>query len=633
MNEAVQRLAQLVCQFCLAAIAVVGFVWLVDLPLRLGLPLMGEQFILVIAGLATAAGFLKKPKQARPGAIELTLALIALCAWAWAGVRYEDWLINGGHREAEKWLTGALALLLLLEATRRHCGNGIAILVGVFALYGLVGHWLPGVVQAEYNEPRRLIGYLYTDTNGVPGTVLAVASTIVLAFIFFSRCLGMTGAGKFFDQLSLALLGHYRGGPAKVAVGSSSLFGLISGSSVANVVSSGIVTIPLMKRHGFSPAYAGAVEAVASNAGQITPPVMGTTAFLIAEFLQIPYGEVVLAAIIPALIFYLALLVQIDSHAARNGLRGIARGSLPALKAVLAEGWVFLVPIALLVYLMFWAGTNVSKAALYAAGTMLLLAPLRGHRVPLRRLLRELTVGVGEDMLAILLVSAAAGIVIGVLNISGLSFSVTVLLTSAGQNAGMLAMLALTALIAVVLGMGMPTAAVYVLLSVVLAPTLVKMGIAPLPAHLFIFYFGLMSMLTPPVAMASYAAASIASADLWKTSIAALRLGAAGYLLPFIFVLNPALLGHGSAIEVVYAVLTVAMSAALIGWAVEGCLGSRALNRGCRSLLLSAGLIVGTSTLWAGSDSAVNLVALLIIAALAWAVRRRAQPVLDARPA
>lgn len=633
MNEAVQRLARLVCQFCLAAIAVVGFIWLIDLPLKLGLPLMGEQFILMIAGLATAAGLLKKPKEASPGAIELALALIALGAWAWAGVRYEDWLINGGHREAEKWLTGAFALILLLEATRRHCGNGIAILMGLFALYGLFGHWLPGVIQADHNEPRRLIGYLYTDTNGVPGTVLAVASTIVLAFIFFSRCLGMTGAGKFFDQLSLALLGHYRGGPAKVAVGSSSLFGLISGSSVANVVSSGIVTIPLMKRHGFPPAYAGAVEAVASNAGQITPPVMGTTAFLIAEFLQIPYGDVVLAAIIPALIFYLALLVQIDSHAARNGLRGIARGSLPALKVVLTEGWVFLVPIALLVYLMFWAGTSVSKAALYAAGTMLLLAPLRGHRVPLRRLLRELTVGVGEDMLAILLVSAAAGIVIGVLNISGLSFSVTVLLTAAGQNAGMLAMLALTAMIAVVLGMGMPTAAVYVLLSVVLAPTLVKMGIAPLPAHLFIFYFGLMSMLTPPVAMASYAAASIAGSDLWKTSIIGLRLGAAGYLLPFVFALNPALLGHGSAVEVAYAVLTVTMSAALIGWAVEGCLGSRALNGGCRVLLLCAGLIAGTSTLWAGSDSALNLVALLVSAGLAWAVHRRAQPVLDARPA
>ncbi len=439
----------------------------------------------------------------------------------------------------------------------------------------------------------------------------------------------MTGAGKFFDELSLGLLGHYRGGPAKVAVGSSSLFGLISGSSVANVVSSGIVTIPLMKRNGFAPSYAGAVEAVASNAGQITPPVMGTTAFLIAEFLQIPYSEVVLAAFMPAAIFYIALLVQIDSYAARNRLLGIPRTSLPALAKVFAEGWVFLVPICLLVFLMFWAGTSVSKAALYAAAAMLVLGLLKGPRPTLRKLLAELTVGVGEDMLAILLVSAAAGIVIGVLNITGLSFSITVLLTAVGQSAGMLAMLAITALIAVVLGMGMPTAAVYVLLSVVLAPALVKMGIAPLAAHMFIFYFGLMSMLTPPVAMASYAAASIAGADLWKTSVDGLRLGASGYLLPFVFVLNPALLGKGSVLEIAYAAVTVSLSAALIGWAAEGCIGSRVMASKYRWLLLTAGLSAGTSTVWAGSDSSTNLLVVAVIVVLAWALHRRAQPPLD----
>ena len=587
-----------------------GFLWLVDAPIRLRLPLIDEHFYLAIAGLTTAAAFLSYPFGARAGWREIAVAIVALALWGWAAWRYETWLILGGHQHPEKWLTGLAALVLLFEAIRRGCGAGIAAMMGLIALYAFTAHWFPGVLEGQYTEPRRLIAYLYVDTNGVPGIVLAVASTVVLAFIIFSKCLEATGAGRFFDGISLALLGHYRGGPAKVAVASSSLFGIISGSSVANVVSSGIVTIPLMKRAGFSPSYAGAVEAVSSNAGQITPPVMGATAFIIAEFLQIPYSEVVLAAAVPAAVFYLVLLVQIDAYAARHRLHGLPRAELPRLPAVLADGWIYALPIALLVWLMFWEGMNVGKAALYSAGGMLVLSFLKTRQVSFLKLLRSLTIGVGEDMLTILLVSAGAGVVIGALNISGLSFSITLLLTQAAQSWGVLAMLGLTAILAIVLGMGIPTSAVYVLLSVILAPALVKMGMAPLAAHMFIFYFGLMSMLTPPVAMASYAAAGIANASLWKTSWDGIRLGASGYLLPFIFALNPALLWQGSALAIFYACTTVLLSGAMLGWAVESSIGARPLRAPGRALLLASALAVGSSTVVLGPESAANLAAL-----------------------
>ena len=599
---------------CLAAIAALGFLWLLDVPIRLRVPVIDEQFYLAIAGLATAAGLLGGPGGRRVSPIEIGLALLAVGLWLWAAYRYEDWLILGGHRHPEKWLTGLVALVLLFEAIRRCCGGGIAAMMGLIAAYAFAAHWFPGALEGQYTEPRRLIAYLYADTNGVPGIVLAVASTVVLAFIIFSKCLEATGAGRFFDGVSLALLGHYRGGPAKVAVASSSLFGIISGSSVANVVSSGIVTIPLMKRAGFRASYAGAVEAVSSNAGQITPPVMGATAFIIAEFLQIPYADVVLAAAVPAAVFYLVLLVQIDAYAAREGLAGLPRDELPRLGKVLADGWIYAIPIAQLVYLMFWQGINVSKAALYAAGTMLLLSLLKTRTIFLRRLLRSLTVGVGEDMLAILLVSAGAGVVIGALNISGLSFSITLLLTQAAEHAGILVMLLLAAALSLVLGMGIPTSAVYVLLAVVLAPALVKMGLEPLAAHLFIFYFGLMSMLTPPVAMASYAAAGIAGASLWRTSWDGLRLGASGYLLPFVFALNPALLWIGSPLAIALAMVSVILSGAMLGWAVEGAIGARPAGRVGRIVLFAGALALAASTIVLGAES------LLVVAAIAGGV-------------
>jgi TRAP transporter 4TM/12TM fusion protein len=408
----------------------------------------------------------------------------------------------------------------------------------------------------------------------------------------------------------MALLGNRRGGPAKVAVASSAMFGTISGSAVANVVSSGIVTIPLMIRSGFRPSMAGGIEASSSTAGQFTPPVMGATAFLIAEFLQIPYRDVVIAAAIPAGIFYLVMYFQIDSYAARLGLVGLPRDELPRLTTVFKEGWIYIVPIALLVYLMFGEGMRVERAAIYASIAMVTLGAFKRRDFGWGKLFEAITVGVGHEMVPILLVSAAAGIVIGTLNISGLAFTITLLLTHVGENAGIFAMLLLTGMIAIVLGMGLPTSAVYVLLSVVLAPALVKMGIVPLAAHMFIFYLGMMSFLTPPVAMSSYTAAGVAGSDLWTTSIDAIRMGASGYFLPFLFALNPALILYGTSTEIVYAISTVVLSGAYLSWAAEGSIGVFRLTGLERIGALLIATAVGTSTLWLGADSPFNLAVL-----------------------
>lgn len=580
-----QKLGAALRQACLAAIPILGIFWVLDLPVYLSIQITNDQFVLTMAALAVAAGYLQPAPGKTTRALDLAFAISGSACWFWSAWNYDRWLLDIADRGPAKWAPGALALLLLLGVVRRHCGTAIAVTMGVIGAYGFLGHHAPGVFQAAYTEPRRLILYLYADSNGVPGLVLSTAATVVLAFIFFSKALEVGGAAKFFDDFAMAILGRYRGGPAKVAVASSALFGIISGSSVANVVSSGIVTIPLMKRHGYAAPYAAAVEAVSSNAGQITPPVMGAAAFLIAEFLQIPYSQVGVAAIIPAIILYLALIVQVDCYAARRRLTGLTTGDLPAWNQ-LRSGWVFALPIGYLVYLMFWQGYNAGKAAVLSGGIMLALGCIKDRKAPNWKLLESLTVGAGRDLVQILLVSAAAGIVVGVLNISGLSFSITLMLSAVAQHAGSLAVLMTTALLAIVLGMGMPTAAVYVLLSVVLAPTLIDLGIAPLAAHLFIFYFGLLSMLTPPVAMASFSAASIAGSDMWSTSWIALKMGAAGYVLPFLFALNPALIGNGSISQVVLAFLLAGASAVLLAFAVEGSVGARVVRNWSRVVLV-----------------------------------------------
>ena len=606
----------------LVALPVLGVLWLIDAPYQLGLSIVTASYLAFFAGLATAASLLAERPGSRGRGLDLLLAFVALACWTWGAWHIEDWLISF-TRGPEKWVPGALALILLLEAVRRTCGLAITLVVVATAAYGFLGYLLPGTFEAAYTSPARLILYFYADTNGVPGLVLGVASTIVLAFIILGAVMGQVGASEFFTDLAMSTMGHRRGGPAKVAVLASSLFGTISGSTVANVMTIGVVTIPLMKKAGFPSHLAAGIEAVSSNGGQLAPPVMGATAFLIAQFLHVPYSDVVAAAIMPAFVYYLVLFAQIDLIAKRLDLKGLPRAELPRLSDVLRTRGIYATPLILLVYLLFWKGEDPAKAGLYTTVLTLLVGCFAQRLLPTPRFLLQILLKAGESLVPLLLICAAAGIVIGSLNITGLGFLLTNLISHVGANLGLLAMLVLTALIAIFLGMGMPTAAVYIVLSIILAPALVHMGVAPMAANLFIFYFGLVSMLTPPVAIASYAAGGLAGAGLWETGLAGLRLGASSFVLPFLFCFNPALVAQGSALEIFIVFVDVLAAGYLLSIAMS-LLEVRGIRESAIQLLLLgfAAIFVGSATLWLGRANPVALVPALAIPVLPMCWRR-----------
>ena len=555
--------------------------------------------------IAIAAGFLLKPlsDDLKPSIIDLVMGFLAIICWGWASLNYVDWLTDLANRGIEKWIPGVIAILLLIEALRRYCGYAITILTIIFIVYGFFGHNLPGIMQGAQVNPTRLVLYFYADTGGVPGLILSIVCSVVFGFLLMGELLKVSGAGQFLTDLSLSLMGHYRGGPAKVSIVASSIFGSISGSTVGNVMSTGVVSIPLMKKTGLPGYFAAAVEAIASNGGQLAPPVMGATAFLIAEFLDIPYVEVVAAAALPAIIYYVILFAQVDLMAKDNNLKGIDRSKLPDFKFLLSKRGLHLFPIVLLIFLMFGIGLQPAKSALISGFAAVICGFFMSDSNINHKDINPFMQSVSQTLIPIILIGGAAGIIVGVLNVTGLGFNLTLGLTDIGNQYGLLVMLFLTGIVAIILGMGMPTAAVYIVLSVVLAPAVIEMGVPVLAAHLFIFYFGLLSMITPPVAVASFVAAGIAGSSLWKTSFTAIKLGIAAYLLPFLFVCNDSLLFKGSWVEILNIFFTCLISGLILSHVLRGNPVRTLKEIIILGLYLLSSLLIGSSTLWLGRDS------------------------------
>ncbi|MEE8109740.1 MAG: TRAP transporter fused permease subunit, partial [bacterium] len=408
------------------------------------------------------------------------------------------------------------------------------------------------------------------DVNGILGVPLAVALTIVIAFIIFGQLLNSIGGSRCFTDIAMLTMGRFRGGPAKIAVVGSALFGSISGSAVANVVATGVITIPMIKRGGYPAHKAAAIEAVASTGGQLMPPVMGASAFLMAEFLEIPYREVVLAALVPAILYYIALFVQADLEAAKLGAAGIAEEEMPSAKGVLS-GLYFAFPFAVLIIALFNFNQPPELAALMASVLLIALALAFGYqgvRPSWRSFLSALH-GAGYAALDIIMVCVAAGIVIGVLGISGLGFNLTLTLVQIGEGS-LILLLVLAAGVCILLGMGLPTVGVYVLLAALVAPALIKVGVQPIAAHLYVMYFGMMSMITPPVAIAAFAAAGLAGADPMKCGWSAVRFGWMAYVVPFLFVLSPSLILVGDTLAVVGSVATAILGVWLVSMGIAG---------------------------------------------------------------
>jgi TRAP transporter 4TM/12TM fusion protein len=569
--------------------------WALGAPRMLGYSFYPQQFLAAVLMLALPLAFLTLPARAsvvRKGVpwYDALAALAAFLALAWVTVRYPQ-LVNAIFmRPASVWVPGLVIILLLLEALRRATGWALVVIIVVFLLYALIGDMMPGRLQGRAQNWQLLAGYMAFDSNGILGLPLNVAAVVIIAFILFGGLLMATGGSAFFTDAALLAMGRFRGGAMKIAVVASGLFGSISGSAVANVAGTGVITIPMIKRDGYPAHKAGAIEAVASTGGQLMPPVMGAAAFLMAEFLAVPYASVALAALVPAVLYYVALFIQADLEAAKLGIAGVPRSALPPKRPVLG-GLHFLLAFALLIWALFWLRWQPERAALLAAASVVATALIfgyRGERPAIGTLARGIA-RTGHAVVEIVLISAGAGIVIGVLNVTGLSFNLTYALVQLGGG-NMIALLALSAVVCIVLGMGLPTLGVYVLLAALVAPALIQVGIEPIAAHLYVLYFGMMSMITPPIAMAAFAAASIARAPAMATGFAAMRFGWSAYVIPVLFVFSPTLLMIGAPLDVGLAIFTAAIGVWLVSAALAGYFTGR-LSLPMRCLFAAAGLM------------------------------------------
>lgn len=569
--------------------------WAVDAPLLLDLDIYPAQFFCWILQLALPLAFLSLPAQRGTPRETVPLYDWFAAVACFSSVGYLTWQYQQVVdlillRPTDVVVFGFITLTLSLEGLRRATGKTLPIIALVFIAYALLGDVFPGRMAAQATDWQKLTAYLALDVNGVLGLPLAVASTIVIAFLLFGQLLNISGGSHFFTDIAMLTMGRFRGGPAKIAVAGSALFGSISGSAVANVVATGVITIPMIKRAGYPAHRAAAIEAAASTGGQLMPPVMGASAFLMAEFLQIPYADVVLAALVPGLLYYIALFVQADLEAAKLNAKPMNKADMPAKRKVL-KGLYFLLPFAVLIIALFNFNQTPQMSALLAAVVVIALSSTigyDGHRLKILDIFNAIR-GAGMATLDIVMVCVAAGIVIGVLGISGLGFNLTFTLVQIGQ--GSLAMLLfLAAGVCIVLGMGLPTVGVYVLLATLVAPALVEVGIQPIAAHLYVMYFGMMSMITPPVAIAAFAAAGLAETDPMKTGWAAVQFGWMAYVVPFLFVLSPTLLLIGESGAIFLAVVTAIAGVWLVSIAIAGYF-VRAVPVPLRFAFLAAGVL------------------------------------------
>lgn len=489
-------------------------------------------------------------------------------------------------------IVGTLIILLVLLCARRTTGNALPLICVVFLLYAVFGQHLPGLLTHKPYSWRSIVDVVVFTSEGLFGQPLSISSSYVASFVMFGSFLAVTGAGQWFIDMAYSLTGTYRSGPAMTAVVSSAAMGTISGTGVANVVTTGAFTIPLMKSCGYSPKLAGAVEATASTGGQIMPPVMGAGAFILAEMIGISYGQVALAAILPALVYFLAAAFQVDFEAGRLGMKGLPKDQLPPRGKTFREGWLFLVPIAVLIWALCVMSYSANYSALYAIAVILIVGfafRIRGQRLSAGKVVEALAGG-ARDLLSVAMACAVAGLMIGVLTKTGLGLKFTsLLLTAAGGL--MLPTMVLTMICCIILGMGLPTTAAFIITATLCAPALIQLGITPLGAYMFVFYYACLSAITPPVALAAFAAAGLSGASPMETGLCATRLGLAGFLIPYFFCFTPAMLFQGSPVEIARVCVTSLIGIYFLAGGLEGYM-FRKLHVAERAALIAAALLM-----------------------------------------
>jgi len=520
------------------------------------------------------------------------LALGAVVASLYAFVSWNEWSYGVNLPTAREEIFAIVLVIASLEGARRVLGLAFASVGSLFLLYPLVGAYLPGILATPHYSLSQLTQYFYLagGGSGIFGTPMEIFTTTVAIFLVFGAFLQKTGAADTFLNLAMGLSGRYRAGMGKVAVVSSALFGMISGVGAANVLVTGAFTIPAMKRMGFRASLAGAIEAAASTGGILMPPVMGAAAFLMAEILGVSYWSVALAAFIPGILYYVAMFCIVDFEGGRTGLRGIPAADIPALRGTIADGWFLFASVAVLLFMLGYSGFPVEQSALCALVVLVVLAGLRRKRLSLRSVVDALEDG-GRLLAEIGVAGAVVGIIMSGLSLTGLAAMLPAAMQSIAGDS-LFALLVLAAIASIILGMGAPPLLVYVLLAATVAPAIIQLGVKPIAAHMFIFYFGLLSMLTPPVALSSLIAARIAGADFWQTSVAAVRLSIIAFIVPFFFVYQPALLLQGDAGTVVWSCATALVGVVALSGALARYLFFRPLKLLECALLCVGGLLL-----------------------------------------
>ncbi|TLP78861.1 TRAP transporter permease [Nesterenkonia sphaerica] len=501
---------------------------------------------------------------------DAALALLSLVPWLYIWLNYQQLVIQAGRFTATDALVATLLVVLVLEAARRVTGWALPILAILFVLFGMFGRDMPGLLRHRGFDWDTLAYQFFATTEGIYGTAIGVSATYIILFIIFGAFLAKSGMSQLFNDLALAIAGQTRGGPAKVATLASGLMGSINGSAIANVVSTGAFTIPLMKKVGYSKNFSGAVESSASVGGQILPPIMGAAAFIMAETIGVPYTTVALAAIVPAVLYYISLITQIHLRATRLGLKGVSKDNLPAVLTVLKERGHMLLPLVFLLYMLFFSGRTILYSAFLTILVTIACATLRKtSRMNLRQILQALEDGT-RSAIGVAVACASVGVIVGVVTISG--FGVTLASAIVQLSGGVLFWtLFFTMIACLVLGMGLPSIPAYIVTATMAAPALTTLGVEPLVAHLFVFYFGLFANITPPVALAAFAAAGVSGGRPMATGGAAFKLAGAGIVIPYIFVFNPDLLLRDVGfIDGVWVVTSAIVAVLLLSIALEG---------------------------------------------------------------
>ena len=531
-------------------------------------------------GFALALSYLLYPtrkswSRTKVHPLDVLLAILGAAAPAYICIMYRELSMRAGMVTPSDLIMGVIGVLLVIEATRRVVGIPMVTVVLVFIVYAFAGPYMPGVLAHRGLSLDQLVGHLYYTTEGIFGIPLGVSSTFIFLFILFGAYLESTGLGKFFIDIANAIAGWASGGPAKVAVLSSALMGTVSGSSVANVAGTGSFTIPMMKKLGYKKEFAGAVEAASSTGGQLMPPVMGAAAFLMAEFVGVPYIDIVGAAVIPAILYFTGLWLGVHLEAKRTNLKGIPRDQLPKAWEIFRERGHLAIPLVVIVYLLV-SGYTPMRAALVAIVLSIVASSLRkSTRMKSIEIVQGLENG-ARNVLGVVIACAAAGIIIGVVTKTGVGLKLAsgLLALSGGM---LLPTMFFTMITSLILGMGVPTTANYVITSTIAAPALLQMGVPVLAAHMFVFYFGIIADVTPPVALAAYAASGISGGKPLMTGVNASKLAIAAFIIPYIFVMSPVLLmidatAFGLVFSTVTAVLgMVGLSSAMIGYLADHC--------------------------------------------------------------